>query len=124
MAIAARRPAQADHFLRRARTPPPGLRNANIPYITSHAAFRFRRSNFSTFRRRPAKPPRGVVIFTVIPAPPTVIPAPSTVIPAQAGIYACRLHYRSRGCTTLDSGASRNDGCKGIAMMKTCAGLR
>ena len=44
-----------------------------------------------------------VVIFTVIPIPPTVIPtpptvtpAPPTVIPAQAGIYACRLHYRSR----------------------------
>ena len=59
------------------------------------------------------------VTFTVIPAPPTVIPAgspsrhsgasrnlcpavtftvipdPPAVIPAQAGIYACRLHYRS-----------------------------
>ena len=57
-----------------------------------------------------------VVILTVIPTPPTVIPA-------QAGIYACRLHYRSRGCTTLDSGASRNDGCRGIAMLKTYAGL-
>ena len=48
---------------------------------------------------------------------------PAAVIPAQAGIYACRLHYRSRGCTTPESGASRNDGCRGIAMMKTYAGL-
>ena len=56
--------------------------------------------------------PCRVVTYTVIPAPPAVIPAqagiyacrlhyrhydaPTTVIPAPAGIYACRLHYRSR----------------------------
>ena len=58
---------------------------------------------------------------TVIPAPSTVIPAPSTVIPAKAGIYACQFHYRSRGCTTLDSGESRNDGCRGTETAKTDA---
>ena len=36
-----------------------------------------------------------------------------TVIPAKAGIYACRLHHHSRGCTAPDSGASRNNGCRG-----------
>ena len=36
---------------------PLGLRNVSTLYIpTSRAAFRFRRFNFSTFRRRPAKP--------------------------------------------------------------------
>ena len=53
-----------------------------------------------TLRHSGAGPPNHlgrVVIFTVIPAPPTVIPAPLTVvIPAKAGIYACRLHYTNR----------------------------
>ena len=49
-----------------------------------------------SFRRKPES-----MLADSIPAPPTVIPAPPTVIPAQAGIQRCR----------------------GIAMMKTYAGL-
>ena len=45
--------------------------------------------------RRPRFQSGRVVIFTVIPAPPTIIPTPPTVIPAQAGIYALRSHSPS-----------------------------
>ena len=89
--------------------------------ISNRAAFRFRACGHI---HRHSGPPAVIPASpTVIPDPPVAIPTPPAVIPAQAGIYACRLHYRSRGCTTPDSGASRNDGCRGIAMMKTYAGL-
>ena len=39
MATAACHPAQAEQFPRRARTPPPGLRNVNILYIPRRVSF-------------------------------------------------------------------------------------
>ena len=68
------------------------------------------------------------------------LPPPPAVIPAQAGIYPCRLPQpsfrlpqpssRRKPESTLaasprrHSGASRNDGCRGIVMLKTHAALR
>ena len=89
-----------------------------------------------SFRRKPESTPAASITASPNRHPgslPTVIPAkagiyacrlhyqlpqpssrlPPTVIPTQAGIYACRLHHHSRGCTAPDSGASRNNGCRG-----------
>ena len=53
------------------------------------------------FRAPPAGIPAPPAVVpappAVVPAPPAVVPAPPAVIPAKAGIYACRIHYRSRG---------------------------
>ena len=99
---------------------PPCLRGGSAGLVTGQ---RFVLGRVVIFIVIPAPPAVIPASPTVIPTPPTVIPTPPAVIPAQAGIYACRLHYRSRGRTTLDSGASRNDDCRGIAMLKPYAGL-
>ena len=83
-----------------------------------------------SFRRKPesmladSNTVGRAAISTVIPSHQPSYRLPPTVIPAKAGIYACRLRYRSRRLRHRHSGESRNDGCRGITMMKTYAGLR
>ena len=79
------------------KRPPPGTHHPRLLQPRRRRARLLRRQRNHPPRRRPPRPPRhpmaGRLVHTTIC---TVIPSPPTVIPAPAGIYACRLHYRSR----------------------------
>ena len=95
------KPPESKHYRRRRRPAAFPIRRFNSPH----------HSNFPVIPTSPSFQLPRHSNFPVIPTFPSFQFSP--VIPAKAGIYACRLHHRSRGCTAPESGTSRNNGCMG-----------